>query len=105
VERFWVLGPPGIVGALIGAFVGGALINRLTALNPSRVLMTVGAVGVINAFGDLLLATVPPIWALMAFTGTTAFGGPLIGLAANATTTQLVPPVVRTQGIQMLGLA
>ncbi|MDQ1569090.1 MAG: hypothetical protein QOF96_3970, partial [Actinomycetota bacterium] len=105
ISRFTVLGPPGIVGGLIGAFVGGALIDRLTALNPSRVLMIVGAFGVVNALGLLGLSTIPPIWTLMVFTTLTAFGGALIGPAAQAITTQIIPPVVRTQGIQMLGLA
>jgi branched-chain amino acid transport system ATP-binding protein len=41
----------------------------------------------------------------MVFTSLTAFGGALIGPAAQAITTQIIPPVVRTQGIQMLGLA
>ncbi|HEV7787029.1 MAG TPA: MFS transporter, partial [Thermoanaerobaculia bacterium] len=67
ISRFTVLGPPGIIGGLIGAFVGGALIDRLTALNPSRVLMIVGAFGVVNAVGLLGLSTIPPIWTLMVF--------------------------------------
>src|SRR5581483_291494 len=77
ISRFWVLGPPGIIGGLVGAFVGGALIDRFTALNPSRVLMIVGAFGVVNALGLLGLATIPPLWTLMVFTALTAFGGAL----------------------------
>jgi branched-chain amino acid transport system ATP-binding protein len=105
ISRFWVLGPPTIIGGLIGAFIGGALIDRLTAMNPSRVLMIVGSFGLINALGLLGLATIPPIWTLMVFNFLLAFGGALVGPAAQAVTTQIIPPVVRTQGIQMLGLA
>ena len=105
VDRFWVLGPPGIIGAMIGAFVGGALIDRLSALNPSRVLTIVGVFGVINAVGLLGVAALPPIWTFQVFTALTAFGGALIGPAAAAITTQIIPPAVRTQGVQMLSLA
>ncbi|HKY77638.1 MAG TPA: MFS transporter, partial [Acidimicrobiia bacterium] len=101
----WVLGPPSIIGALIGAFFGGALIDRFSALNPSRVLMTVGVFGIVNSLGLLGVAAIPPIWMLMVFTALTSFGGALIGPAAAAITTQIVPPVVRTQGIQMLNLS
>ena len=105
ISRFWVLGPPSVMGGLLGAFIGGALIDKLTALNPSRVLMIVGSFGVINALGLLGLATIPPVWTLMLFGFLMSFGGALIGPAAQAITTQIIPPVVRTQGIQMLGLA
>jgi ABC-type branched-subunit amino acid transport system ATPase component/predicted MFS family arabinose efflux permease len=105
ISRALVLGPPSLIGALIGAFVGGALIDRLSALNPSRVLLIVGSFGIVNAFGLLGLSTIPPIWTLMVFGFITAFGAALIGPAAQAITTQIIPPSVRTQGIQMMNLA
>ncbi|HVW33611.1 MAG TPA: MFS transporter, partial [Acidimicrobiia bacterium] len=105
VSRFWVLGPPTIVGGLLGAFLGGALIDRFTALNPSRVLLIVGAFGLVSALGLLGLATIPPLWTMIVFIFLMSFGGALVGPAAQAVTTQIVPPVVRTQGVQMLGLA
>ncbi|MDQ1493477.1 MAG: hypothetical protein QOJ23_5991, partial [Actinomycetota bacterium] len=105
ISRFAVLGPPSIIGGLIGAFIGGALIDRLTAINPSRVLMVVGAFGVVNAFGLLGLAFIPPLWTLIVFTFFMSFGGALIGPASQAINTQIIPPVARTQGVQMLGLA
>ena len=104
-ERFAVLGPPSIGGAIVGAFVGGALIDRLSAVNPSRVLTAVGVFGVISAVGFVGVATLPPIGFLIAFTVVTSFGGALIGPALGAINTQIIPPVVRTQGVQMLGLA
>jgi len=105
ISRFSVLGPPSIVGGLIGAFVGGALIDRLTAINPSRVLTVVGAFGVVYAAGLAGLAFIPPLWAIIAFTGLLSFGGALIGPASQAINTQIIPPVARTQGVQMLNLA
>ncbi|HYT39688.1 MAG TPA: MFS transporter, partial [Acidimicrobiia bacterium] len=105
VSRFWVLGPPTIIGGLLGAFIGGAMIDRLTAMNPSRVLMIVGSFGLINALGLFGLSTIPPIWTLMVFNFLLSFGGALVGPAAAAITTQIIPPVVRTQGMQMIRLA
>ncbi|MGH9009356.1 MAG: MFS transporter, partial [Acidimicrobiia bacterium] len=105
MSRFWVLGPPTVIGGLIGAFLAGALIDRFSSLNPSRVLLLVGSFGLVNALGLLGLATIPPLWTMLVFNFLLAFGGALVGPAAQAVTTQIVPPVVRTQGIQMLGLA
>jgi branched-chain amino acid transport system ATP-binding protein len=105
LPRFLVLGPPSIVGGLIGAFLGGALIDRLSAINPSRVLTLVGAFSVVYAAGLAGLATIPPLWTLMVFTACISFGGALIGPASQAINTQIIPPVARTQGVQMLALA
>ncbi len=105
ISRAVVLAPPSIIGALIGAFVGGALIDRLTALNPSRVLLIVGAFGLVNVFGLAGLALIPPLWIFMVFSFVMSFGLALIGPASAAITTQIIPPAVRSQGIQMMSLA
>jgi ABC-type branched-subunit amino acid transport system ATPase component/MFS family permease len=105
LSRFWVLGPPTVVGGMLGAFLGGALIDRLTALNPSRVLMIVGSFGLVSSLGLLGLATIPPLWTMLLFMFLLSFGGALVGPAAQAITTQIIPPAVRTQGVQMLSLA
>src|SRR5581483_8453634 len=96
-ERFAALAPASFVAGLLGAFVGGALIDRLSAINPSRVL--------VGALGPLGAATLPPLWLLVGFSALLTFGYALVGPAAQAITTQIIPPVVRTQGVQMLGLA
>ena len=105
ISRALVLAPPSVIGALIGAFLGGALIDRLTALNPSRVLLVVGTFGLVNVFGLAGLALIPPIWTFMLFSFIMSFGLALVGPAAQAITTQIIPPAVRSQGIQMLSLA
>ncbi|HLJ07597.1 MAG TPA: MFS transporter, partial [Acidimicrobiia bacterium] len=104
-ERFAALAPASFVAGLLGAFVGGALIDRLSAINPSRVLVVVGVFGLVGALGLLGTATLPPLWLLVGFSALLTFGYALVGPAAQAITTQIIPPVVRTQGVQMLGLA
>jgi branched-chain amino acid transport system ATP-binding protein len=104
-ERFAALAPASFVAGLLGAVVGGALIDRLSAVNPSRVLVVVGLFGLVGALGLLGTATLPPLWLLVGFSALLTFGYALVGPAAQAITTQIIPPVVRTQGVQMLGLA
>ena len=104
-ERFAALAPASFVAGLLGAFVGGAMIDRLSALNPSRVLVVVGIFGLVGSLGLLGAATLPPLWLLVGFSALLTFGYALVGPAAQAVTTQIIPPVVRTQGVQMLGLA
>ncbi|HEV3363590.1 MAG TPA: ATP-binding cassette domain-containing protein, partial [Acidimicrobiia bacterium] len=81
------------------------MIDRLSALNPSRVLLVVGSFGLVGSIGLLGTSTLPPLWLLVGFSALLTFGYALVGPAAQAITTQIIPPAVRTQGIQMLGLA
>jgi ABC-type branched-subunit amino acid transport system ATPase component/MFS family permease len=104
-DRFLALAPASFAAGLLGAFIGGAMIDRLTALNPSRVLVLVGVFGLVGSLGLLGTAALPPLWLLIAFGALQTFGYALVGPAANAITTQIIPPSVRTQGVQMLSLA
>jgi ABC-type branched-subunit amino acid transport system ATPase component/MFS family permease len=104
-ERFLVLAPPSFVAGLLGAIIGGALIDRLSKVDPSRVLVAVGCFGLVGAVGLLGTATLPPLWLLIAFGAVQTFGYALVGPALGAINTQIIPPSVRTQGVQMLGLA
>ncbi|HEY3239856.1 MAG TPA: MFS transporter [Acidimicrobiia bacterium] len=104
-ERFLAFAPASFVAGVAGALVGGNLIDRFSAMNPSKVLKAVGAFGFISSFGLLGIATIPPLWMLVIFTAMSAFGGALIGPALGAIQSQIIPPAVRTQGLQMLGLA
>ncbi|MGH9038637.1 MAG: MFS transporter, partial [Acidimicrobiia bacterium] len=104
-ERFLAFGPASFVAGVAGALVGGHLIDRFSAMNPSNVLKAVGVFGFISSFGLLGIATIPPLWMLIGFTAISAFGGAMIGPAIGAIQSQIIPPAVRTQGLQMLGLA
>jgi branched-chain amino acid transport system ATP-binding protein len=104
-ERFLAFAPAAFIAGVAGALVGGHLIDRFSAMNPSKVLTAVGVFGFISSFGLLGTATIPPLWLLIAFTAISAFGGALTGPALGAIYSQIIPPAVRTQGLQMLGLA
>ncbi len=104
-ERFLAFAPALFVAGVAGALVGGHLIDRFSAMNPSKVLKAVGAFGFISSFGLLGIATLPPLWMLVVFSAISAFGGAMIGPAVGAIQSQIIPPAVRTQGLQMLGLA
>ena len=104
-ERALALGPATIIAGILGALVGGAMIDRLTALNPSRVLVAVGMFGLVGSLGLLGTATLPPLWVLIAFSAVQAFGAALVGPAIGAIYSQIIPPSVRTMGLQMIGLA
>ncbi len=104
-ERFLAFAPAAFVAGVAGALVGGNLIDRFSAMNPSKVLKAVGAFGFISSFALLGIATIPPLWLLVVFTALSAFGGALVGPALGAIQSQIIPPAVRTQGLQMLGLA
>ena len=104
-ERAVALGPATIIAGILGALVGGAMIDRLTAVNPSRVLVAVGMFGMVGSLGLLGTATLPPLWVLIAFSAVQAFGAALVGPAIGAIYSQIIPPSVRTMGLQMLGLA
>ncbi len=104
-ERALALGPATITAGILGALVGGAMIDRLTAINPSRVLVAVGMFGLVGSLGLLGTATIPPLWVLIAFSAVQAFGAALVGPAIGAIYSQIIPPSVRTMGLQMIGLA
>jgi branched-chain amino acid transport system ATP-binding protein len=100
-----MFGLPTLVAALIGGLYGGALIDRFTKRNPGRVLTVLGLFRVGAGVGVLLTAFQPPIAVLIVSTMIVAAGGALIGPAANVVFAQVVPPNIRTQGIQISALS
>jgi len=100
-----MFGLPSIIFGIVGGFYGGNLIDRLTRRNPGRVLVLFGAFNAIAAFGILGFVFRPPLWVLVAFYCVNAFGGALIGPATSVVYSQVIPPNIRTQGLQITGLA
>lgn len=100
-----LFGLPGIVFGIIGGLYGGTLIDRLTRTNPGRVLTLAGLFSSIAAVGVLGFALAPPIIFLLAFSAVQNFGSALIGPATSVVYSQVIPPSIRTQGLQVTGLA
>ena len=95
---------PGIVAALIGGLLGGAMIDNFMRRNPSRVILIVGLFQALGTLPVALYALQPPIWVLVLVNIPFSFGFALIGPASSVVYTQVIPPSIRTQGLQAFGL-
>ena len=104
LERGFILAP-GALLSVFGAYVGGGLVDTFIRRNPGRVLTARGLLEVISTLGLLAAAFQPPLVILVLFYGINAFGLSLSGPAANSVYSQVIPPAVRTQGLQIFGLA
>ena len=96
---------PSSFAALAGGFIGGGLIDYFTRRNPGRVLTILGLFGAVSAVGLTGIAFGPPLAILIGFFSIMAFGSALVGPAAAVVFAQVIPPNVRTQGLQMMALA
>jgi ABC-type branched-subunit amino acid transport system ATPase component/sugar phosphate permease len=100
-----LLGLPPLLSAIVGGLYGGALVDRLIRRNPSRVLTVFGLFTVVAAIGEIGVAFGPPIPVLIVANIVFAFGFALTGPAVSVLFAQVIPPSIRTQGLQMTGLA
>ncbi|MDQ1438599.1 MAG: hypothetical protein QOK43_2228 [Acidimicrobiaceae bacterium] len=96
---------PLVVASLVGGVYGGAVIDRLTRGSAARVLPVFALYLVVQAAGIAFLAFGPPLWLLGVSLAIFGFGYALTGPARGVLFSQVIPPTVRTQGLQMLGLA
>jgi len=104
LERVIYFMPTTIVG-MVGAFYGGGLVDYFMRRNPARVLyLTAGAYAVF-VFVQASLALTPPLWVFIGVQAVLAFCFSLTGPALGVIFIQVIPPAIRTQGIQSLGLA
>lgn len=100
-----LIGLPQLVAALIGGVYGGGMIDRFSLRSPARVLTIVGIFQLVGAVGLLGYVFAPPIWVLVLSSSILAFGSALTGPALNVIYGQVLPPVLRSQGITATGLA
>jgi branched-chain amino acid transport system ATP-binding protein len=96
---------PALLAALVGGIYGGALIDRFIRHNPARVLTVLGIFSTISALGVIGYAFKPPLLIIMIFSTVAGFGGALIGPASGVVYSQVIPANIRTQGLQVTGLA
>ncbi|MBA3654159.1 MAG: MFS transporter [Actinobacteria bacterium] len=104
LQRGYILIPAVIVGLYAGV-LGGGLIDRFSGRNPGQVLTVFGIFRLVTAFGVLLYAFHPPIAVIIAASCISAFGSGLIGPARSAIYAQVIPPSIRTQGLQIINIA
>ena len=101
----------GIIGsfsgvfALVGAFLGGGIVDSLTVRRPSRVLVFDGVVGVIGAFACILVALGLPLPILVMLFCAFGFVGGITAPAQAAVFSQIFPAHVRNVGSTVLGLS
>jgi ABC-type branched-subunit amino acid transport system ATPase component/sugar phosphate permease/plastocyanin len=100
-----VISIPGVITAIAGALIGGSLVDSMTKRNPSRVMVIVGVFGLIPTFGILAWCFEPPLWTLIVFGAVINFGSGMIGPASSVVFAQVIPPSIRTQGLQLTALA
>ncbi|MGI8792055.1 MAG: MFS transporter [Acidimicrobiales bacterium] len=96
---------PSLFTGLAGGFYGGAIIDRFTRSNPGRVLTVYGMFSAIAALGAMGYAFGPPLFFVILAQMIFAFGFAMTGPALSVVYAQVVPSSVRTQGLQMTGLA
>lgn len=96
---------PAVLAALVGGIYGGGLVDRFTQRNPGRVLSVYGAFSFVTALGYVGFSFEPRLGLLIAFGAVTAFGSAMVGPAALAVYSQIVPPTVRTLGLQVTNLS
>src|SRR5258708_6879925 len=95
---------PSSLAAIVAGFLGGGLVDRLSTQRPGRVLWLYAIFSTVAAAGLAVVALEPPLPILIAGMSIYSFGGTLLGPALYTVTSQVVPPTIRTQGLQIFGL-
>ena len=98
-----MVGP--LLFSLLGAFLGGGLIDFFIRRNPGRVLYLLAGATSIQMLATLSLATIPPLWFFVLSLILAGFVGALTGPAFNVVFAQVLPASIRTQGLQTFVLA
>ncbi|MGQ0434044.1 MAG: MFS transporter [Microthrixaceae bacterium] len=96
---------PAVVAAVFGGFIGGGLVDRFTRENPSRVLVVIGTYSLIGAFAPIIFIFEPPLLVIVVASIPLGFGAAMIGPASSVVYAQVIPPRIRTQGLQISGLS
>jgi ABC-type branched-subunit amino acid transport system ATPase component/MFS family permease len=98
-------GLPSLVVAIVGGVYGGGLVDRFSRTNPGRVLSVFAVFNLIAAVQLVGLALSPPLWVLIVASAVSSFGLALVGPALSSVYSQVIPPNIRTQGLQVTNLA
>ncbi len=96
---------PATITTLFGGYVAGGLVDAFTRRDPSRVFVILGLLSLVGSLPAFVLGFAPPLPLLIAMVALNSFGAAVVGPAASVVTAQVIPPTVRTQAFQVLGLA
>jgi ABC-type branched-subunit amino acid transport system ATPase component/MFS family permease len=96
---------PALATGILGAYLGGGLVDYFFRRGPSRVLVVYGAFGLVGVIPYALYALKPPLWILIVSSTILGFATAMVGPAISAVYSLVIPPNIRTQGIQITGLS
>ncbi len=103
-ERATIFVPATVVG-IAGGLIGGAVVDRLSAINPTRTLIVVGVASLLLTPVPLLYLAQPPLGVMVLLACLEAFAFAIVGPTISVIQLRVIPPAIRTQGLQMTGLA
>jgi len=93
------------VGAMIGGFLGGGIVDSLMSRRPQRVMVYTGVLGALEAVSLAIIALGPPPWLVVLLFAVFGFAFALTGPARGVFYAQILPAHVRTLGFSMFNLA
>ncbi len=96
---------PAALTGIAGGLYGGTLVDRLTRVNPSRVIYIVAVFGLVAAPWPLLYILTPPLWVIVGALAVISFGASMIGPSAAVVNVQVIPANIRTFGLQLTDLS
>jgi len=96
---------PALFASVVGGFMGGGLVDTLGRRSPGSILRLIAAFNAFPLLALPVLALGPPLWVAVAALCVFYFGSSLGGPGLNVIYSQVIPPTVRTQGLQLNTLA
>jgi ABC-type branched-subunit amino acid transport system ATPase component/MFS family permease len=96
---------PTVIASLVGGFLGGGLLDAFSRRAPSSMMRLIAVFNLVSVLGVVFLALQPPLTLLEIVACFFFFGGALTGPGLNAIYSQVIPPSVRSQGLQFNALA
>jgi branched-chain amino acid transport system ATP-binding protein len=96
---------PAVLASIAGGVLGGTLMDRLARRSPSAVIRVVCLFSLLVVPAVAVFAIGPPLWLVVVANAVLSFGITLSGPALAAVYSQVVPPAVRSQALQVVNLA
>jgi branched-chain amino acid transport system ATP-binding protein len=96
---------PSLALGIFASYIGGGLVDYFTRRQAGRVLVLIGLFEVIAAIGFAVASVEPPIVLVAAAISVGFFGRAFSGPAYKVVYAQVLPPSIRTQGLQITRLA